>query len=314
MARRRSNMRVPPLITQELVRSTIQLRGEAGAGWLERLPALIADCERRWRIEVGPPFSGLWVNWVAPANCADGTSAVLKLSFPGDKEFRTEAEALRLFEGRGAARLLQLDLDGGAMLLERCEPGVPLSTVEDDVEATSIAADVMKRLWRPVPDDHSFPLVSDWAQGLARLRRRFGGGTGPLPAPLVEEAEALFEELLASQAEPVLLHGDLHHFNILAARRRPWLAIDPKGVVGEPAYDVGALLHNPVGVLEAPRPGGVLERRVDVLTEELGLDRARVLGWGVSQAVLAAYWGLEDSGRVWEEALVFAGLLSAIRA
>jgi streptomycin 6-kinase len=69
-----------------------------------------------------------------------------------------------------------------------------------------------------------------------------------------------------------------------------------------------------VEVLEAPRPGGVLERRVDVLAEELGLDRARVLGWGVSQAVLAAYWGLEDSGRVWEEALVFAGLLSAIRA
>ena len=307
-------MRVPPLITEELVRSTIQLRGEAGAQWLERLPALIADCERRWRIEVGPPFSGLWINWVAPANRADGTPAVLKLSFPEDKEFRTEAEALRLFGGRGAARLLRLDLDRGAMLLERCEPGAPLGSVEDDAQATSIAAGVMKRLWRPVPDGHSFPLVSEWAQGLARLRRRFGGGTGPLPARLVEEAEALFNELLASQAEPVLLHGDLHHLNILTARRQPWLAIDPKGVVGESAYDVAALLHNPVELLKVPRPGGVLERRVEVLAEELGLDRARVRGWGVSQAVLAAYWSLEDSGRVWEEALVFAELLSAIRA
>jgi streptomycin 6-kinase len=307
-------MRVPPIITEELVRSTIQLRGEAGAAWLERLPSLIADCERRWRIKVGPPFPGLWVNWVAPADCIDGTPTVLKLSFPGDKEFRTEAEALRLFEGRGAARLLRLDLDRGAMLLERCEPGVPLGSVEDDAQATSIAADVMKRLWRPVPDDHSFPLVSEWAQGLARLRRRFGGGTGPLPTRLVEEAEALFDELLASQAESVLLHGDLHHLNILSAHRQPWLAIDPKGVVGEPAYDVAALLHNPVELLEAPRPGGLLERRVEILTEELGLDRARVRGWGVSQAVLAAYWGLEDSGRVWEEALIFAGLLSKIKA
>ena len=307
-------MRVPPIITEEFVRSTIRLRGEAGAAWLERLPALIADCERRWRIKVGPPFPGLWINWVAPANCADGTPAVLKLSFPEDKEFRTEAEALRLFEGRGAVRLLRLDLERGAMLLERCEPGVPLGSVEDDAQATSIAADVMKRLWRPVPHDHSFPSVSDWAQGLARLRRRFGGGTGPLPARLVEEAEAHFDELLASQAEPVLLHGDLHHGNILAARRRPWLAIDPKGVVGEPAYEVGALLHNPVELLEVPRPGGVLERRVEVLTEELGLEHARVRGWGVAQAVLAAYWSLEDSGEMWEEALIFAELLSEIKS
>ena len=307
-------MRVPPNITEELVRSTIQLRGEAGAAWLERLPALIADCERRWQIKVGPPFPGLWINWVAQADCIDGTPTVLKLSFPGDKEFRTEAEALRLFEGRGAARLLELDLSRGAMLLERCEPGVPLGSVGDDAQATRIASGVMKRLWRPVPDDHSFPLVSEWAQGLARLRRRFGGGTGPLPVRLVEEAEALFDELLASQSEPVLLHGDLHHLNILSARRQPWLAIDPKGVVGEPAYGVAALLHNPVELLEAPRPGSVLERRVEILTEELGLDRARVRGWGVSQAVLAAYWGLEDSGRVWEEALVFAGLLSEIKA
>ena len=135
-----------------------------------------------------------------------------------------------------------------------------------------------------------------------------------MPTRLVEEAEELFDELVASQAEPVLLHGDLHHLNILSARRQPWLAIDPKGVVGEPAYDVAALLHNPVELLEAPRPGDVLERRVEVLTEELGLDRARVRGWGVSQAVLSAYWGLEDSGLVWEEALVFAGLLSEIKA
>jgi hypothetical protein len=159
----RSYIRVPPFISEELVRSTIRLRGEAGAEWLKRLPGLIVDCERRWRIEVGPPFSGLWINWVAPADCADGTPVVLKLCFPEDREFRTEAEALRQFGRRGVARLLQLDLHRGAMLLERCEPGVPLSSVEDDEQATSIAAEVMKRLWRPVPDDHSFPLVSDWA-------------------------------------------------------------------------------------------------------------------------------------------------------
>jgi streptomycin 6-kinase len=306
-------MRVPPSIPEGLTRTTIALRGAAGRDWLDRLPALVAECGERWSLEIGPPFPELSFNYAAPAFRVDGTAAVLKLSFPHDPEFEREAEALRLFDGRGAARLLELDKGRGAMLLERLDPGVPLTTVGDDEEATSIAAGVLRQLWRPVPLDHAFPSVSDWARGFDRLRRSFGGGTGPMPAALVEEAEGLFAELLASQDEPAVLHGDLHHYNVLAARREPWLAIDPKGVVGEPAYDTAALLHNPVEVLGTPRPGKVLEHRIDLLSQELGLERERVRGWGLAQAVLAAYWGLEDSGRVWEEALVFAEMLSGIR-
>lgn len=312
----RSDLCEVPLLSfvpEELVRNVTESRGAEGAEWADRLPAVVADCGRRWSLEVGPPFPELSQNYVAHALRADGTAAVLKLSFPENLEFRTEAHALRLFDERGIARLLELDLERGAMLLERLEPGVPLETVEDDEEAMSIAADVLRRLWRPAPADHPFPLVSDWARGLVRLRRHFGGETGPLPAALVEEAEALFAELIPSQAEPVLLHGDLHHGNILAARRRPWLAIDPKGVVGEPAYDTGALLYNPTELLEASRPGKVLERRIDQLAGGLDLDGARVRGWGLSRAVLAAYWGWEDSGQVWEEALAFAELLVAIK-
>ena len=134
-----------------------------------------------------------------------------------------------------------------------------------------------------------------------------------MPGKLVSEAEALFAELLASEGEPLLLHGDLHQENILSAGRRTWLAIDPKGAVGEAAYDTAALLHNPVGALDAPDPKGLLGRRLDVLSGEFGLDRARVRGWGLAQAVLAAYWGLEDGGRVWDEALAFARLLAEIR-
>jgi streptomycin 6-kinase len=287
------------------------LRGAAGRDWLDRLPALITGCEERWSLEIGAPFPELSFNYAAPALRADGTAAVLKLCFPDDPAFNKEAEALRLFAGRGAARLLELDR--GAMLLERLEPGIPLTTVLNDEEATSIAAGVLRQLWRPVPRNHPFPTVSDWARGFDRLRQRFDGGSGPMPAALVEEAEGLFAELLASQDEPAVLHGDLHHDNVLAARREPWLAIDPKGVVGEPAYDTAALLHNPVKVLATPRPGKVMERRIALLSEELGLDRERVRGWGLAQAVLAAYWGLEDGGQVWSEALVFAELLSALR-
>jgi streptomycin 6-kinase len=116
-------------------------------------------------------------------------------------------------------------------------------------------------------------------------------------------------------SELVLLHGDLHQDNILAATRRPWLAIDPKGVVGEPAYETAACLHNPQPqLLNMPQPGRVLARRVDQLAEELNLDRARVRGWGLAQAVLAAWWGVEDGGHVWDAALGCAELLAAIKA
>lgn len=301
-------MRVP----EGLIRTITELHGAAGVRWLDRLPTLITEYEERWSLEVDPPFPNLSFNYVAPARRTDGTAGVLKLSLPGDPGFKREAEALRLFDGRGAARLLELDLHSGAMLLERLEPGASLATVRDDEEATSIAAGVLEQLWRPVPPDHAFPSVSDWARGFDRLRQSFEGGTGPMPAALVEQAEAIFAELLASQDGMVLLHGDLHHHNVLAARREPWLAIDPKGVVGEPVCDTAALLRNPVELLDAPQPGKVLERRIALLSEELGLDRERVRRWAFAQAVLAAYWGLEDGGRVWEEALIFAELLPVI--
>jgi len=302
----------PPAVPEDFARTQVSLRGDAGLAWLNRLPALTNELGQRWSLKVGSPFPNLSYNWVVPAIRRDGTPAVLKLSFPGDKEFKTEAAALAAFGGRGICRLLELDLDRGAMLLERLQPGKPLTIVGDDEEATSVAAGVMKKLWRPAPPDHAFPRVSDWSRGFERLRRRFDGGTGPMPTRLVGDAESLFAELLVSEGEPLLLHGDLHQENILSAGRGPWLAIDPKGVVGEAAYEPAALLHNPVEALDSPDPKGLLERRLDVLSGALGLDRARVRAWGLAQAVLAAYWSLEDGGRVWDEALAFAGLLGEI--
>ena len=306
-------MSSPPILPENFARTQLSLRGEAGLAWLSCLPALTEEVTRRWSLRVEAPFPNLTYNWVAPALRKDGEPAVLKMSPPEDKEFRTEAAALAAFGGRGICRLLECDLGRGAMLLERLRPGMPLTDVGDDEEATAAAAGVMKKLWRPPPPGHEFPAVADWAEGFARLRQRYGGGTGPMPERLVREAERLLEELLLSEGEPLLLHGDLHQGNILSAGRGPWLAIDPKGVVGEAAYDTAALLHNPAGTLEAPNPRWLLEQRLDVLSGELGLDRARVRAWGLAQAVLSAYWSLEDGGRVWEGALGFASLLAGMR-
>jgi streptomycin 6-kinase len=298
-------------IPDSLIRNRIDLHGDAGRQWAAALPGLIAGCADRWSLTLHPPFPRLSYNYAAPVTRADGTPAVLKVCYR-DKEFYTEEAALRIYNGRGASRLLESDLDQGALLLERLEPGAPLSSLADDEQATSIAAAVMRELWRPAPAEHRFPTTADWFKGFARTRAQFGGGTGPLPRRLFEHGEALFADLLASQAEAVVLHGDLHHGNILAAQRQPWLAIDPKGIVGEPAYEVGALLPNPSRLQSEPLPAPILARRVDQLADELRFDRARVRGWGVAQAVLSACWSVEDHGRGWEWAIRCAELLAAL--
>lgn len=302
-------------IPDSLVHTRSNMPDAVGTAWLHSLPFLLAECERRWSLTISSPFPHLSYNYAASAICADGTNVVVKVCSP-DREFMTEIEALRVYAGEGTVQLRHADLDLGVLLLEHIRPGTLLLTIEDDIEAISIAASVMRQLRKPVPGDHSFPSVSDWAKGLTRLRRYFGDTTGPFPEKLVDEAEHLFADLLASMSEPVVLHGDLHHFNILAAERQPWLAIDPKGVVGEPEYETGALLRNPTPyILSDPQPGATFARRVRQLADELDFDPKRIRDWAVAQAVLSAWWSVEDHGysRDVQTFLAFAEALAAAK-
>lgn len=182
------------IIPESLTRTNIEQRGGPGVEWLQRLPSILAECERRWHLTIGSPFPQLSYNYAAPAGREGGSRLVVKVCFPG-KEFRTEVDALGVYDGRGAVKLLDFDASLGVMLLEHLDPGTMLVAVKDDVEATSIAASVMKRLRRPAPAEHSFPTVSDWVGGMSKLRGCFGGSTGPFPSRLVEEAERLFSEV-----------------------------------------------------------------------------------------------------------------------
>lgn len=254
-------------------------------------------------------------NFVAPVRLSDGTGAVLKLGLPDSVELRREALALEAFGGvrSGTAELLDFDPDEGAMLIERARPGATLSaSTSDDEEATRRLADAMLAIRTPPPPGHGFPHISDWTHGFDRLRLRYGGGTGPMSEDLVNTAEALFAGLLASTREDSLLHGDLHHDNVLDAGDGRWLAIDPKGVVGDAAYEPAAMLHNPAALARRSDLRQILKRRVEILCGVLGHDRERLVGWAASQAVLASCWTLEDHGEVWDEPLLFARTLLAI--
>src|SRR4051812_48415552 len=192
-------------ITEDFAHLMIELYADEGAAWLERLPALIDDCARRWSLTVLPPYP-LSYNYVAPATRADGAPVVLKVGFPTGEPI-DQIPALRHYAGHGMVQLLEADPDWGAFVLERLIPGKTLVHIEDDEQATAIAAEVMRQLWRGpgggAPPEFPFPSVADWAEGMRRMRDHFGGGTGPFPRALVEEAESLFADLLASQAAPV---------------------------------------------------------------------------------------------------------------
>jgi streptomycin 6-kinase len=298
-------MELPEHFKQTIV-DLYETRGEA---WLHALPDLIADVQTRWSIRVLPHFVPLSYNFVAPVVCADGTGAVLKLGVP-NRELKTECEALRLYQGEGMVQLYAADVERGALLLEHIQPGHMLSELKDDEQATTIISSIMSRLWRTLPPAHPFPHVTDWGQSLERLRPTFDGGTGPFPGALVDFAEETYAEMRRAPSELVLLHGDLHHFNILSAHRQPWLAIDPKGLAGEPGYDIGQMLLNPWDHIERDRLRRLTFRRIDQLTAELGLDRQRLIRLGLTHAILSSWWSYEESGHGWEGGVMLAEILA----
>ncbi|MGE3074653.1 MAG: aminoglycoside phosphotransferase family protein [Dehalococcoidia bacterium] len=290
-----------PEIHPILARRLSDTYGDFGRQWLASLPALLHRFREAWSIsEVGETFGYVGYSWVAPCQLADGTRAVIKLA-PPDKEFANEIEALKLYAGDGAVRLLASDSSAMALLLERLEPGTMLVEMEDDVAATEIAALTFKRLFRPLPGGHTFPTIARWGQAFERVRARYDGGSGSFPSELFELAAAIYAEMCADQETPVLLHGDLHHQNILRSGD-DWVAIDPKGLAGEPAYEIGPLLYNKKDA--GPDLRALSLRRIAQVSEILELDRQRVLRWGFAESVLSVLWNFEDSGTVEEADLV----------
>jgi streptomycin 6-kinase len=301
------------VIPEDFTCFMIEIFGEEGRAWLDRLPGILAACEERWNLAISAPVGNLSFNYVAPATLADGTDVILKTGLTD--EFPSQPQALQHFDGHGIAQLLAYDEYNAAMLLERLKPGTSLRALEDDEIAIEAAADVMRKIWRPLPQKHyPFPTVCDWGKSFAHLRKLFDRGTGPFPPPMFDKAEKLYAELSASMAEPVLLHGDLHQDNILSAEREPWLAVDPKGVIGETVFETGALLRNfwP-DILSIPDPKSLMSRRIDQLSAALGFDRERIYDWGFSQAVLSVLWSFEDTGKLENDGLFFVELLDAIK-
>jgi streptomycin 6-kinase len=225
----------------------------------------------------------------------------------------SEINALKVYKGDGACRLLEFSEDKGMLLLERLFPGNMLSTLADDDRATGIAAQVMKVIHRPPPEVNGFISLQGWFDELKNLRPRFGGGTGPFPEITVEIVEEMVPELFAENRPEVLLHGDFHHFNILSSERG-WLIIDPKGVIGPAEYEVGPFLLNPWGeMLNEKEAIQRTRRRITILAEQLGFDRQRLLKWAICFSLLSAWWDTKEDGSGGEYSSAWTEILLKIK-
>ncbi|MFD2170591.1 aminoglycoside phosphotransferase family protein [Tumebacillus lipolyticus] len=282
------------ILPPHLAHTISGVHGERGADWISRLAEVIASCERRFQIEVQAPFPNLTYNVVLQAVDRSGREVVLKLSVPNE-ELNREIDAIEHFDGKGFVRCFAADRQLGALLLERVRPGTPLSAEGEEDRATRIFTSVVRKMKRELPSGGEFPTLANWAQGFKRLRERFAGGCGPLSAAMVERAEQLYQQLIETTEESVLLHGDLHHDNILSAGGGAWVAIDPKGVIGDPCFEPFSYLHNYL------QGKANLLRRIEVVCAELGLERERVVGWGFAQLMLSASWLIEDGLSGWQE-------------
>jgi streptomycin 6-kinase len=264
------------------------LRSRAsGAAWLDRLPHVLNRACDRWNLQLdGEPYPGGVAGLVLPVR-RDGQPCVLKLQWP-HPECEQEADALRVWNGHGAVRLLEHDPDDHALLLERCTPGTFLAG-SGHPDPMAEMADLLPKLW--VPANGPFRTLTEEAAGWrANLPEAWARAGKPCEWELVDAALGFIDALAPTQGEPVLVHQDLHGHNVLSAGEGRWLAIDPKPLVGERAFSLAPVVRSDeFGTGETAVRG-----RLDRLTSALGVGRERALGWTVAQTMAWAFEGTES--------------------
>lgn len=291
----------------KFVQNTSNLCGEKGKRWLSDLPKTIGEIESEWSIRAGNYFPNLSYNYVASAVCSDGSPAILKIGLPLDNvEIFTEAHYLRTLDGNGAVRLLNVDDSRHAILLERAVPGLNLKVTFDgrDSEAVSAAVWSFKRvLHSPPENDTDYLSLENWFGALKRVEE------AEFPQSYAVKALEHFEKMSTDHAREFLLHGDLHHENILSATREPFLVINPKGIVGHIGYEVAVFLNNHHWWLaEDPDLDEKLSFAVREFSLAFDIDPFDLRRWAFAQMVLSAWWTYEENGPSWKSELALADI------
>ena len=269
-----------------------ELSRNAGARpWLDRLPQLIDEVRDAFALRLDPPLYGGSCSWVAPATLPNGTAVIVKIGWP-HREMYGEPDALRRWDGRGAVRLLRHDRARHALVLERCDPGDPLTTdPRPAADRLRTGCSVLRGLWSAEahPTETIEPLAEVTAHWADLVTERFERLRPPYDPGLVAEGARLLRDLPASAPREAILHGDFNPGNILA-HRDGWVAIDPKPMIGDPAYDLWPLLEQVDDPYAHADPVRVLRDRVGLVAGELDVDTSRIVAWCVARKVEWTLW------------------------
>lgn len=267
------------------------LYGEAGKAWLKDLPSLLAQIGSKWNLHFLDVMPGLTYNFVGLVEMIPaGETAILKMG-PSRKNIETEVRWLGCFN-QGVPKIYWHDPEHYAFLMERLEPGQSLKDLVktgDDDRATRVICQTIRNLESHQHKQAEFTHISELAKSLYVLKNR-------LDDRIVSKAESLFHELTTDSTQDVILHGDLHHDNILSSGLT-WKVIDPHGYVGDPVFEVGSMIYNFWDYLPHDRSVlQVVERRLHILAEELPFDPQRIKAWAFCKTALSIAWTIEDNG------------------
>lgn len=287
-------------LPEKFVKNTLEVCPESGAKWFDDLPQIIKSLAEKWQVKVEKPFENLSYNYVAPCVFADGGSeSVLKIALPlKNPEISNEARYLQIQNGDGAVKILNFDKELRAMLLEKLNPGKHLKEIfaGNEQSAVEVAAALIKKLRCKASADSEFILLEVWFENFFKRAKNT-----EFPQEYLKNTQEIFYEFNTS-SQKFLLHGDLHHENILSAEREPFLAIDPKGIIGEFGFETGAFLNNHANWL-----AGELDLREKLInavahfSESLAIEPRDLYKWAFAQMVLSIWWTFEDGGQNWRE-------------
>lgn len=265
--------------------------GEGERAWIARLPAQVRDLLDLWDLERDGSVVSGQAALVAPVRRADGSRAVLRVQMPR-QETTAALIGLRTWNGDGVVRLLDHDPESGALLLERLDGSRSLASVEDDDEAVATLAGLMARL-HSARAPEGLPGLGDVARDLLVSVPDALSALSEPDRRRVRGWAAVVTELVDEPGDR-MLHWDLHYDNVLAAEREPWLAIDPEPLVGDPGFDLWPALDTGWERFHTDDVPRVVRRRFDLLTEALGLDRERAVGWTLARLLQNTLWDVED--------------------
>lgn len=261
-------------------------------GWLDEIPATIADLCAKWAIEIDRVVPDTYVTLVALGRSESLGPVVIKSSALAE-EFAAEATALTLAAGENVVRVYDLDLARSVMVIERIVPGTQLrdAAMTDD-DATRLAAETVATFWREVPDPSELHPLRRWMRALFEWSPR-----PDLIAPdLIQQAQELGAALLDRSSRSCLLHGDFQHHNLLQRSSGDWVIIDPKGLYGDPGFEFAAWMYNPEGVTARSDYPELARRRAAICAEIWGIEQQTLLEWAFVGAVLSMCWWNFESG------------------